>query len=823
MCKIISNYTNTDKHPLRKGACLNIALKLIAPLLLSSMIFWPTPARATTGAEDLVGTSCPSGSHQNAADYDTIAACSSTTFARQPFDLGSTADSCDVNHGGMMQWTGSAVEYCNGSTWIAFGAGTASTALSGLTVAAATNTFDNTTYAQTWTWNTITTTAGWTLTSSTATTGNILTLTNSNTAASTGAVLNVSTSTVGAGKGLLATASGASNTSYAGYFSNSSATGWGVYSAGTSPNYFAGTINLASGKVYQINGANVLSLPANDTTSIALGSAALNSQTGTSQYNAAAGALALQATTIGTSDTAVGYEAAYTNISGSAITAFGAQALYSATAGPNDAFGYQAGYNITTGTSNVALGDQAIYGSAAITGTDNTAAGYQALYNIQGGASNNTAIGAQALYTDSTASNLTAVGVQSLYYATASPNDAFGYEAGGQITTGTSNVAIGWYALNAGLALSYTTGNYNVAVGVDSLFYVTSGSGNTGVGALSGDGNQTGSYNTAIGYNGAASYTGSDATAFGYAALIQDQASTASDAFGYEAGYWMNTGVGNLAIGYTSCDGNIAGPALSGSYNTCLGYKALYSLQGAGNSNTALGYEAGYAGTAITTGSTDTFVGWEADSNNATYTNGTAIGNNAVLTGNSYFVLGNASVTALYAQVTSITTISDRRLKKDITDLTQDLGLSFIEKLKPVSYRFNNGDETERYGFIAQDLEKALPEHLQNIVESPKPEHGLALIERENNKDRTYRVGYGELTAPIVKAIQEQDTTINRDRDEVARLSHTSAPYLHAQMQDISSRLKTLNRASLVLPAVISFCGLVFGFLLGRGKMKRLK
>jgi hypothetical protein len=62
-----------------------------------------------------------------------------------------------------------------------------------------------------------------------------------------------------------------------------------------------------------------------------------------------------------------------------------------------------------------------------------------------------------------------------------------------------------------------------------------------------------------------------------------------------------------------------------------------------------------------------------------------------------------------------------------------DLGLDFIEKLKPVSYRFNNGDETERYGFIAQDLEQALPASLRGTIEKSNPEHALALIERQNN------------------------------------------------------------------------------------------
>ena len=141
-----------------------------------------------------------------------------------------------------------------------------------------------------------------------------------------------------------------------------------------------------------------------------------------------------------------------------------------------------------------------------------------------------------------------------------------------------------------------------------------------------------------------------------------------------------------------------------------------------------------------------------------------------MLTASNSIVLGNSSISAIYAKVTSITAISDRRRKKDIKALDADLGLDFIEKLKPVSYRFNDGDETERYGFIAQDLEQALPASLHDTIERSEPEHGLALIERQNDKDRTYRVSYGELFAPIVKSIQEQQQEITAERQHNADL-----------------------------------------------------
>ena len=168
-----------------------------------------------------------------------------------------------------------------------------------------------------------------------------------------------------------------------------------------------------------------------------------------------------------------------------------------------------------------------------------------------------------------------------------------------------------------------------------------------------------------------------------------------------------------------------------------------------------------------------TFIGNDADAN-ADYTNGTALGAGALLFASNSIVLGNTAISEIFAMV-PITVTSDRRRKKDIRALDSDLGLDFIEKLKPVSYRFNNGDETERYGFIAQDLEGALPASLHDTIERSQPEHGLALIERQNDKDRTYRVAYDELLAPLVKSIQQQQQEIAAERQQNADLRRALA------------------------------------------------
>jgi trimeric autotransporter adhesin len=322
-------------------------------------------------------------------------------------------------------------------------------------------------------------------------------------------------------------------------------------------------------------------------------------------------------------------------------------------------------------------------------------------------------------------------------------------------TTGTGNTGFGDSAL-----LNNQSGNYNTAIGVSALLGNTEGMFNTAIGFVAGG--ATGNYNTASGDYALFSNTGDYNTANGFGAL------------------YSNTGDYNTASGV-----NALHSTTNGGFNTASGVNGLFYTTGA--FNTAVGLSAGLSNT---TGSSNTFIGAYADANAGMYTNGTALGYGAELTASNSIMLGNSSINRIYAYVPSITGISDRRLKKDIRPLDADLGLDFVQKLQPVSYRFKNGDETERYGFIAQDLEQALPVPLHDIIEGSEPEHGLALIERQHDKDRTYRVSYGELTAPIVKAIQQVQQEIEAERQQNADLRHVLAT-----MGDQFAALKAQNDA----------------------------
>jgi hypothetical protein len=83
------------------------------------------------GEQTTPGGACDHGAtagHGNRPDWDTLFECNgSTQWQRGPYFFGSSADTCDSNHAGMVQWTGSVIspnntlEYCNGSTWGAVG------------------------------------------------------------------------------------------------------------------------------------------------------------------------------------------------------------------------------------------------------------------------------------------------------------------------------------------------------------------------------------------------------------------------------------------------------------------------------------------------------------------------------------------------------------------------------------------------------------------------------------------------------------------------------------------------------------------------------
>lgn len=80
-------------------------------------------------------------------------------------------------------------------------------------------------------------------------------------------------------------------------------------------------------------------------------------------------------------------------------------------------------------------------------------------------------------------------------------------------------------------------------------------------------------------------------------------------------------------------------------------------------------------------------------------------------------------------------TVSDERKKKDIADLSY--GLDTVMKLRPVVYRYRNGDDSLHLGFIAQEIAQHAPEVVSG------------------EEATSFGVSYDEVVPILVKAIQE--------------------------------------------------------------------
>jgi hypothetical protein len=99
----------------------------------------------------------------------------------------------------------------------------------------------------------------------------------------------------------------------------------------------------------------------------------------------------------------------------------------------------------------------------------------------------------------------------------------------------------------------------------------------------------------------------------------------------------------------------------------------------------------------------------------------------------------------IHATSTSITAISDERLKENIVDL--ETGLSEVMSLQPRRFDWKNGDGENVAGFIAQEVETVLPDLISDY--------------KHENLDDAKSVRMGDMIPTLVKAIQEQQEQID--------------------------------------------------------------
>ena len=545
------------------------------------------------------------------------------------------------------------------------------------------------------------------------------------------------------------------------------------------------------------------------------------------RQNVAVGYSALRYSTSGYSNTAVGWSAmgAGNPVTGTNNVAVGTNAGLAITSGTNNTLlGADAGKAIAGGLGNTCVGEAA--GKVITSGGGNTCLGVGAGISIVGG-SNHVCIGnvagasmvstatgivcvgasagnklvsgsLTAVGNDAaknlTASLCTAVGDSALYTGVgAHGNTAIGYrclftcDASSGGSSGVYNVAVGCYALTlcTGGTNSYS-GSFNVAVGVYAGSSLSSGTttdaySNTFIGSYSGNSITSGYRNTCIGDSAGRSVltTGYNNTLMGYDSLT----GAADTNYAVAIGDLCRVATSSVAIGHTATaigtnSVSIGNVVTSSSANTvAIGD----SLSAAVSSSVLIGTTASVSVSyGISIGFTAASAGGVAIGHTVSAGTGIAIGTSVTATGNGINIGSTTSTaagvlrlgilathTTAWVSAAAWTYGSDLRLKSDVRD--SELGLDFITKLRPVSYRMKRLDESGAYvrdasrrdlGFIAQEIKGIEGIDAFRIVMDPK------VNDPETND--YMGLNYNDLMAPIVKAIQEQQAIIEDLKAQLA-------------------------------------------------------
>jgi hypothetical protein len=228
---------------------------------------------------------------------------------------------------------------------------------------------------------------------------------------------------------------------------------------------------------------------------------------------------------------------------------------------------------------------------------------------------------------------------------------------------------------------------------------------------------------------------------------------------------------------------------ITGSCNTALGNRALQ--ENTANGNTAVGFCAlrnnttGYGNvamglfalTANTTGVCNTALGQGAQCSSTTISNTIAVGiDSKTDLSDNHTVWGNTSNNVCNCVYVDWSNVSDARDKANISSLPDNLGLRFINKLRPVKFTSDHREvyvnkcgfeygqkdgtlagDKEHYGLIAQEIKQTLDEL----------DVRFDALGHSDEQD-AYRLTYNELIAPLIKAVQEIDQRLRDVEDKLA-------------------------------------------------------
>jgi hypothetical protein len=300
---------------------------------------------------------------------------------------------------------------------------------------------------------------------------------------------------------------------------------------------------------------------------------------------------------------------------------------------------------------------------------------------------------------------------------------------------------------------------------------------------------------------------GSNNAAIGFRALYSNTNGGNNAAIGSDTMYSNTTGGINVAIGTATMYSNTTGDG-----NAAIGSDTMYSNT-TGGYNAAIGFRALYSNT---NGGNNAAIGSQALSLNLSGSGSSGVGFNAQVTGSSQVQLGGVG-TSTYAYG-SVQDRSDERDKADIRDTV--LGLDFINSLRPVDFKWDMREyyRTEAPTPVARplDLSDNASEEEINNYNTKLAEYNAFVIEKDqwlessklanithNGSKKRNRYHHG-LIAQEVKTVLDQqgidfggyqDHTINGG-DDVRSIGYTEliAPMIKA-IQELKARIEELENS----------------------------
>ncbi|MBM7600417.1 hypothetical protein JOC34_002808 [Virgibacillus halotolerans] len=350
--------------------------------------------------------------------------------------------------------------------------------------------------------------------------------------------------------------------------------------------------------------------------------------------------------------------------------------------------------------------------------------------------------------------------------ADAKGNTALGRNAMGWTITPTYCTAVGYNALEKAF-----NGINTVAIGEGALYNGVKSEDSVVIGNRANENNADNQGDTSVGYNAMQKVVHSSFNVvMGYQALsgfdMTDTSKKLSD----------NVAIGRFSMGNTSgaVTSNVAVGASAmrygqGNFNVAIGQQSLQDNSG-GSNNVAVGYNSAKS---LKSATSITALGYNALNNSSMdgLSNITGVGQNSSVTASNQIQLGNSSATPTAFNPLQVR--SDRRDKLDIED-TQ-LGLNFINKLRPVQYRTNfreayiDYDKDGNPVNLKNDGSRAGTRKHQGLiaqeVKQVIDDIGIDFAGYQDHKigggQDVHSLGYEELIAPLIKSIQELSEQVN--------------------------------------------------------------